>query len=74
LRGFFCALAGIPKTPRGAVALLTSLIFWGLSLIFIGLVVLELAHRFKGMDDRPAGAERRNLGSGMRARGFSPLA
>jgi short-chain fatty acids transporter len=56
------ALAGIPKTPRGAVALvallsmLTSLISWGLSLIFSGLFVRELAPRVKGMDYRAAGA------------------
>src|SRR5258708_9124355 len=56
------ALAGIPKTPGGAVALvalfsmLTSLISWGLSLIFSGLFVRELAHRVKGMDYRAAGA------------------
>src|SRR6204780_5678143 len=56
------ALAGVPKTPRGAVALvalfsmLTSLISWGLSLIFSGLFVRELAHRVKGMDYRAAGA------------------
>src|SRR5271157_3872101 len=56
------ALAGIPKTPRQAVALvalfsmLTSLISWGLSLIFSGLFVRELAHRVKGMDYRAAGA------------------
>jgi len=56
------ALAGIPKTPRGAVALvallsmLTSLIHWGLSLIISGLFVRELAHRVKGMDYRAAGA------------------
>ena len=55
-------LAGIPKTPRGAVALvalfsmLTSLIHWGLSLIISGLFVRELAHRVKGMDYRAAGA------------------
>jgi short-chain fatty acids transporter len=55
------ALAGIPKTPRQAVALvalfsmLTSLISWGLSLIFSGLFVRELAHRVKGMDYRAAG-------------------
>lgn len=55
------ALAGIPKTPRGAVAMvalfsmLTSLISWGLSLIFSGLFVRELAHRVKGMDYRAAG-------------------
>jgi short-chain fatty acids transporter len=55
------ALAGIPKTPKGAIALvalfsmLTSLISWGLSLIFSGLFVRELAHRVKGMDYRAAG-------------------
>src|ERR1700722_9918496 len=56
------ALAGVSKTPRGAVALvalfsmLTSLISWGLSLIFSGLFVRELAHRVKGLDYRAAGA------------------
>jgi len=56
------ALADIPRTPRAAVALialfsmLTSLISWGLSLIFSGLFVRELAHRVKGMDYRAAGA------------------
>jgi short-chain fatty acids transporter len=56
------ALAGVPKTPRGAVAMialfsmLTSLISWGLSLIFSGLFVRELSHRVKGMDYRAAGA------------------
>ncbi len=55
-------LAGIPKTPRAAVAMialfsmLTSLISWGLSLIFSGLFARELAHRVKGMDYRAAGA------------------
>src|SRR5208283_4094453 len=55
------ALAGIPKTPRQAVALvalfsmLTSLISWGLSLIFSGLFVRELAQRVKGLDYRAAG-------------------
>jgi short-chain fatty acids transporter len=56
------ALAGIPKTARGAIALValfsmvTSLISWGLSLIFSGLFVRELSHRVKGMDYRAAGA------------------
>jgi short-chain fatty acids transporter len=56
------ALAEIPKTPRQAVALvallsmLISLLHWGLSLIFSGLFVRELAHRVKGMDYRAAGA------------------
>ena len=56
------ALAEIPKTPKSAVAMialfsmLTSLISWGLSLIFSGLFVREFAHRVKGMDYRAAGA------------------
>lgn len=56
------ALAGIPKTPKSAIALvalfsmLTSLISWGLSLIFSGLFVRELTRRVKGMDYRAAGA------------------
>jgi short-chain fatty acids transporter len=56
------ALAGVPKTPRGAIALvallsmLTSLISWGLSLIFSGVFVRELSQRVKGMDYRAAGA------------------
>src|ERR1700747_1740223 len=55
-------LAGIPKSPRAAIALialfsmLTALISWGLSLIFSGLFVRELASRVKGMDYRAAGA------------------
>ena len=56
------ALARIPKTGRSAIALialfsmLTSLISWGLSLIFSGLLTRELARRVKGMDYRAAGA------------------
>ncbi len=55
-------LAGLPKTPRGAVAwiaflsMATSLVSWGLSLIFSGLYARELARRVKGMDYRAAGA------------------
>src|SRR5438270_172435 len=55
-------LAQLPKTPRTAIALvalismLTSLISWGLSLVFSGMFVLELSHRVKGMDYRAAGA------------------
>jgi short-chain fatty acids transporter len=55
-------LAGIPKSPRGAIVLialvsmLTSLLSWGLSLIFSGFLTRELAHRVKGMDYRAAGA------------------
>ncbi len=56
------ALAQVPKSPKAAVAMvalfsmLTSLISWGLSLIFSGLLVRELAQRVKGMDYRAAGA------------------
>ena len=56
------ALAQVPTSPRAAVAMvalfsmLTSLISWGLSLIFSGLLVRELAQRVKGMDYRAAGA------------------
>jgi short-chain fatty acids transporter len=56
------ALAGWPRTPRAAIALvaflsmLTSLISWGLSLIFSGMLVREMGHRVKGMDYRAAGA------------------
>jgi short-chain fatty acids transporter len=55
-------LAGLPTNGRNAVAIvalfsmLTSLISWGLSLIFSGLLVREMAKRVKGMDYRAAGA------------------
>lgn len=55
-------LASLPSNGRNAIALvalfsmLTSLISWGLSLIFSGLLVRELAKRVKGMDYRAAGA------------------
>jgi short-chain fatty acids transporter len=55
-------LAGLPTNGRNAVAMvalfsmLTSLISWGLSLIFSGLLVREMAKRVKGMDYRAAGA------------------
>jgi short-chain fatty acids transporter len=55
-------LASVPKTGRGAVAfvavfsMVSSLISWGFSLIFSGLLVRELTRRVKGMDYRAAGA------------------
>ncbi len=58
---FIQALAGIPKRGKDAIAMialfsmLTSLISWGLSLIFSGLLTRECAHRVKGMDYRAAG-------------------
>src|SRR5438132_1033865 len=54
-------LASIPKTSRGAVAfvaafaMLSSLISWGLSLIFTGLLVREVSRRVKA-DYRALGA------------------
>jgi len=55
-------LASIPKTPRGAVAfvaafaMLSSLISWGLSLIFTGLLVREIVRRVERVDYRAIGA------------------
>ncbi|MGB7911025.1 MAG: TIGR00366 family protein [Desulfobaccales bacterium] len=55
-------LAGVPKTPRGAVAfvallaMLTSLLSWGLSLIFTGLLVREVVRRVPRIDYRAIGA------------------
>jgi short-chain fatty acids transporter len=59
---FISWIAKFPQNPRTAIAvvaflsMLTSLISWGLSLIFSGLLVRELAKRIKGMDIRAAGA------------------
>jgi short-chain fatty acids transporter len=55
-------LAAIPKTARGAVAfvaafaMLSSLISWGLSLIFTGLLVREITRRNLRVDYRAIGA------------------
>lgn len=55
-------LAAIPQTPRGAVAfvagfaMLSSLISWGLSLIFTGLLVRQITSRMKRVDYRAIGA------------------
>ncbi|MGB6064467.1 MAG: TIGR00366 family protein [Desulfomonilaceae bacterium] len=55
-------LAAVPSTPRGAVAfvaffsMLTSLISWGFSLIFSGLLVREIVRRMDGIDYRAIGA------------------
>jgi len=55
-------LAAIPSTPRGAIAfvalfsMLTSLVSWGFSLIFSGLLVRELVRRIEGIDYRAIGA------------------
>ncbi|MGE5111337.1 MAG: short-chain fatty acid transporter, partial [Acidobacteriaceae bacterium] len=56
------AVAGWPKSPKPAVAMialfsmLTSLVSWGFSLIFSGLLVREMSHRVRGLDYRAAGA------------------
>ncbi len=55
-------LAAVPKTSRGAVAfvaafaMLSSLISWGLSLIFTGLLVREITRRNERVDYRAIGA------------------
>lgn len=62
VRGAIRAIAGIPNNPRSAVALialfaaLSSLLSWGLSLIFGGMLAKEMAQRVKGLDYRAAGA------------------
>src|SRR5437763_723524 len=61
VRGAIRRIASLPRTPRAAVALvalfamLTSLLSWGLSLIFSGLLVREMAQRVRGLDYRAAG-------------------
>jgi len=55
-------LSGIPRTPRGAVAFVaffsmaTSLISWGLSLIFSAMLVREVVKQVRGIDYRAIGA------------------
>jgi short-chain fatty acids transporter len=55
-------VAGVTTNPRLAVSwiaflsLVTSLISWGLSLIFSGLLVREMSRTVKGLDYRAAGA------------------
>ena len=55
-------LATVPKTPRGAIAFVAffsmaaSILSWGFSLIFSGLLVREICRRIKGVDFRAIGA------------------
>ena len=55
-------LSTIPRTPRAAVAFVaffsmaTSLVSWGLSLIFSGLLVREVVKNVRGIDYRAIGA------------------
>lgn len=62
VHGLIRWLAGIPRTPRGAVtfvaffSLTTSLLSWGLSLIFSGLLAREVVKNVRGVDYRAIGA------------------
>lgn len=55
-------LSSIPKTPKGAVAfvaffaMVASLLSWGFSLIFSGILIREVSKRVKGVDYRAIGA------------------
>ena len=55
------ALARVPKTPRGAVAyvafvaIASSLLSWGFSLIFAGILSREVSKRIRGVDYRAVG-------------------
>jgi short-chain fatty acids transporter len=55
-------LAAIPRSPRGAVAtvalfaMLASLLSWGLSLVFTGLLVREITRQVPRVDYRAIGA------------------
>src|ERR1700726_1638456 len=55
-------LAKVPRTPRGAVAfvvffsMMTSLLSWGLGLIFGGILVREIVKNVRGIDYRAIGA------------------
>ena len=55
-------LAKIPRTPKGAVAfvvffsMMTSLLSWGLGLIFGGILVREVVRNVRGIDYRAIGA------------------
>jgi short-chain fatty acids transporter len=57
-----CWLSRIPRTPRSAIAfvafvsLATSLISWGFSLIFSGLLVREIVKQVRAVDYRAIGA------------------
>jgi short-chain fatty acids transporter len=55
-------VSSVPRSPRAAVAfvalfsMLASLLSWGFSLIFSGLLVREIAGRLRGVDFRALGA------------------
>jgi short-chain fatty acids transporter len=73
-------LSRIPRTPRGAIAfvalfsMLTSLISWGLGLIFAALLARQVVKNIRGIDYRALGAAA-YLGQGtVWALGFSSSA
>jgi short-chain fatty acids transporter len=59
---FILVLAKFPKTPRGAIAyvgfmaMLTSLLSWGFSMIFAGILMREISKRLQGVDYRAISA------------------
>ena len=62
VRRIINVLAGFPKTPKVAVAyvafmaMLTSLLSWGFSMIFAGILMREISKRVPGVDYRAMGA------------------
>src|SRR4029079_1648133 len=62
VRRFIRAIAGWPRTPRGAVALVTLFAMasawfnWGFSLIFSAVLAKEVARRVRGVDYRALAA------------------
>ena len=62
VRKLIIKLAGVPKTPKMAVAYIAfmamaaSLLSWGFSLIFAGTLHREISKRVPGLDYRAAGA------------------
>lgn len=62
VRKLINALAAVPKTPKGAVAyvgfmaMAASLLSWGFSMIFAGILIREISKRVDGVDYRAMGA------------------
>lgn len=62
IRKVILILASFPKTPKMAIAyvalmaMLASLISWGFSLIFAGILMREISQRVEGIDYRAMGA------------------
>lgn len=62
VRRLIVALAAVPKTPKTAVAyvgfmaMAASLLSWGFSMIFAGILIREISKRVDGVDYRAIGA------------------